>query len=562
VAGSPDKGEFRVELDGNPFGLDAVAVSESTVTLTLQHPVTAAQTVTVTYTPSPASALRDRAGNPVASLQKRPVTNTTGTAAAPTLVSATVDGTTVAIVFSEAVTGSPPGADFTVNVDGQPRQVSSVAVSGVTVTLTLAQSVAAGATVTLSYFPSTSVLRSASGQSVAQLTGAKVTNVGGGGTTNDPFVLSRPAFADQHGGGWVNPAVGEWPKKQEDFLTPTGSLRALMIMVDFSDAPGRRQPAEYVNAWAPSFEAWYREVSYGKLSVTAEATSRWYRMSRASSAYGVSQCCDASPMRAFVAEAVALVDADVDFSRYDALWVVASETPSVGILLYRPWVGEGVTADGKELRWGVTTNGYLLPERVEPKSEVVQAHNVMTHETGHLLGLPDLYGRSCPTCPDTHDWVGVWDIMDRTEPAAHFLAWSKWLLGWLDRDQLRAVPAAGQVEETLQPIETGGGVKAIVAKTTPSLAYVVEVRQKIGEDADLCDTGVLVYTVDSSVQNGFGPVRIQPAQTGDAGCGPNSKAAYDLGTGEVSTFEDAAVKVELLAENADGSYRVRVTRKS
>jgi hypothetical protein len=34
-----------------------------------------------------------------------------------------------------------------------------------------------------------------------------------------------------------------------------------------------------------------------------------------------------------------------------------------------------------------------------------------------------------------------------------------------------------------------------------------------------------------------------------------------MGPGEVSTFEDANVRVELLADFPDGAYRIRVTRK-
>ena len=38
-------------------------------------------------------------------------------------------------------------------------------------------------------------------------------------------------------------------------------------------------------------------------------------------------------------------------------------------------------------------------------------------------------------------------------------------------------------------------------------------------------------------------------------------AGYDVGPGEISTFEDANVRVEVLAALPDGTYRVRVTRK-
>ena len=39
------------------------------------------------------------------------------------------------------------------------------------------------------------------------------------------------------------------------------------------------------------------------------------------------------------------------------------------------------------------------------------------------------------------------------------------------------------------------------------------------------------------------------------------RAGYDIGPGEVSTFEDASVKLEVLNAYPNGSYRVPVTRK-
>ena len=146
-------------------------------------------------------------------------------------------------------------------------------------------------------------------------------------------------------------------------------------------------------------------------------------------------------------------------------------------------------------------------------------------------------------------------------PSAEFLGWDKWILRWLDPTQVRGVTAAGQsLEELVSPLEEAGGVKLIVVPISASFLYAVEVRQPIGQDSRLCDHGVLVYTVDSTKRNATGPIHVQPAHT-DAPCGPVSDAAYDIGAGEVSTFEDANVKVELLAANPDGSYRVRVTRK-
>ncbi len=73
----------------------------------------------------------------------------------PTLLSAetSADGATVILTYSEQLTAteSPPLDNFMVTIAGSARTVSSGAVSGTEVTLTLASAVAAGETVTLAY---------------------------------------------------------------------------------------------------------------------------------------------------------------------------------------------------------------------------------------------------------------------------------------------------------------------------------------------------------------------------------------------------------------------------
>ena len=120
----------------------------------------------------------------------------------------------------------------------------------------------------------------------------------------------------------------------------------------------------------------------------------------------------------------------------------------------------------------------------------------------------------------------------------------------------------------MTPLETAGGVKAIVAPLDATRALVVENRQPLGLDTRLCDHGVLVYTVNGTVTFPGAPIRILPAQVGsdtDAAkqqqCGPRYDAPLAFGAGETSTLQDAAsgVRVDLI-DVAGGSYTVRVTR--
>ena len=71
----PGKDDFAVAVDDTARGVGGVAMSGSTVTLTLASAVAGGSTVTVTYEPPVDGALRDLAGNPAAALTGRAVMN-------------------------------------------------------------------------------------------------------------------------------------------------------------------------------------------------------------------------------------------------------------------------------------------------------------------------------------------------------------------------------------------------------------------------------------------------------------------------------------------------------
>ena len=99
---------------------------------------------------------------------------------APTLSTATVAGAALVLTYDEALDEDsvPPADAFSVNVAGSSRDVDSVAISGMAVTLTLASAVTSGQTVTVGYTKPTSgnVLQDATGNDAANLTDEAVTN--------------------------------------------------------------------------------------------------------------------------------------------------------------------------------------------------------------------------------------------------------------------------------------------------------------------------------------------------------------------------------------------------
>ena len=377
-------------------------------------------------------------------------------------------------------------------------------------------------------------------------------------------VEPRPALAEVvagacplSSGGTAQPNEGA--TNYSLYLRPKGTIPAIMIFVDFSDAPRSETTGSLYDLIAPNAMAWYQEVSKERMALSITPKHKWYRMPSPSTAYGFDDALTFQEQRTYIANAVARSNPDLDFSPYKIIYVVSSDGAAIPVSpAFIGYPGDGVTVDGVEIRHGATFGNDIRLPRQDYGS------HVLIHETGHIFGLPDLYEYGLPYW-DLLRKVGGWDTMSWVAPGAYFLAWHQKKFGWLPPRQMLCV-TSGQITQTIAPLEAHGGLKMIEIKTGPSAAYVIEVRQRIGQDAGLCDTGVLIYSVKASVANGLGPVRVQPAMAGNdqamiESCGPRYNATFDLGAGEISTFSDSSrgVTVELLS-TASGSYSVSITK--
>jgi M6 family metalloprotease-like protein/uncharacterized repeat protein (TIGR01451 family) len=330
------------------------------------------------------------------------------------------------------------------------------------------------------------------------------------------------------------------------FIRPAGTVRALMLFVDFSDAPSSETTSAVYRRAAPETSAWFTEESDGRVSLQIDAHHTWLRMPHSSTSYGLST---GAYNEQYVRDAVAVADAGVNFTPYELVYIL----PSAGAAIDRgqsPYVfGNGGLMTGERELRHVT---YVGPSYREPW--------VLEHETLHQFGLPDLYDFDPAGGSARH--VGSWDIMSM--PVAALFAWHEWKLGWIDAAAIRCLNSPGQVDETLTPVTLPGGVKSVVVPVDASRAYVVEAREPVGRDAAICDSGVLVYSVDATVWSGSGPIRLKAAQSAtDANllnrCGTLYNAPFDIGPGEVATFQEAGITVQVLL-SAPSGYRVRVTR--
>ncbi|MBA2806848.1 M6 family metalloprotease domain-containing protein [Streptomyces sp. KM273126] len=345
----------------------------------------------------------------------------------------------------------------------------------------------------------------------------------------------------------------------------TGTVRALNLMIDFSDAPGEGSAMERLAEFAPQTRAWFATSSYGKLDYRPEAPiGDWLRMPKSFKEYGIERGAPFDPgYRKLVEDLVRKADPRVDFRKYDFLNVLV--TPNAGpsaldTVLSVTFAGnqEAPVADGVP----VANASFVYSRQDDGSGSYAETgYRVLPHENGHVFGLPDLY---------THEGggaVGHWDIMSEDWGAGNdLLGWHKWKLGWLEDNQVRCAATPGSTEYTLTPLPRPGGLKLVFVPLDSRTGYAIELRARGGNDAVVCRPGILVYKVDATVDTGGGPVRVYDSQRDSGGCtnSPNVHAELSDATfvpGESFRDPGSGVEVKVLATDPEGNHRVRVTRR-
>ncbi|WP_199815705.1 M6 family metalloprotease domain-containing protein [Streptomyces griseus] len=349
------------------------------------------------------------------------------------------------------------------------------------------------------------------------------------------------------------------------YARSTGVVRALTVMVDFSDAPGQGSALDRFGEFFPRTQEWFRTSSYGRLDYRPDAPIRdWLRMPKPFRAYGIERGAPFDPgYRTLVQDIVAAADPTVDFRAYDLLNVLV--TPNAGpsaldTVLSVTFAGntEAPIADGVP----VANASFVYSRQDDGSGSYTQTgYRVLPHENGHVFGLPDLYTQ------EGGGAVGHWDIMSEDWGANNdLLGWHKWKLGWLDGTQIGCAALPGTSQYTLTPLARAGGVKLVFVPVDPRTGYAVELRTREGNDEAVCRPGVLIYRVDADIDTGMGPVTVYDSQHDTGGCSrsPNVHAELSdapLVPGESFVDSRRGIRITVVAADAAGNHRVLITRR-
>jgi len=276
----------------------------------------------------------------------------------------------------------------------------------------------------------------------------------------------------------------------------------------------------------------YRDAS-GGLLVVSGVTAPWVR-TNITMAEVVGSSAGIGPdsrVGQYLAEALSLADPDIDFAQFDndgpdgipnsgdddgvvdavtfEFNEVAASCGGPAIWPHRSglafWLGAPYTTG--ELRpdgTPIVVNGYIIQGTTDCSGTVLQTANVISHEFGHVLGLPDLYHPIDGIAPQDRRWVlGCWALMAAGSwgcgnPSAstadfgptHFSPWSKDRLGWIDWIDVDDVLDR---EFSLGGAQTSRNALRIRMDDFGREFLVVEFRPQVGFDGVLPVSGVLVY---------------------------------------------------------------------
>ena len=298
-------------------------------------------------------------------------------------------------------------------------------------------------------------------------------------------------------------------------LPATGSPKVLVLLVDFPDVPSnglnspayvRQQMFGTAEVGARPYESltnYYRRASYGALNIRGNVLG-WYRAKHSRRYY--EKLGFGPGEEALIAEAIQYYDArGHDFSQYD------SDHDGTIDSLFVKWTGpdngwanfwwayqwswnatDPIFADGKRVGhyvWSWIANpGYDGAKRYAPKVDI--------HETGHLLGLPDLYDYDASVGPG--GGVGWLDMMD--DNWGDHNAFSKAMLGWLKPQ----VVGRGQAWKSLAPSGSASDAVLIMPGASGDIFgefFMVQYRKKgVGNDPlDYPASGMTIWHVDATL---------------------------------------------------------------
>ena len=303
-------------------------------------------------------------------------------------------------------------------------------------------------------------------------------------------------------------------------LVPSiGTHKILAISVDFSDAPLTSSPAETISQIVnlETVTAFYQYISKGAFNPVFEIFPKNVRLPEVSNHYGGKIDTDSAvggiwQSQHIVFDAVSAIQNDVKISDFAAVMVFVSSGISLS-----GYVGQTTIQDRNFYTFtrGEVHNFTLIGKGIANYG-TEYANRVVAHELGHLIGLPDLYSYD-PNGYWTQNMPNIFSTMGTLQGSeSDSLKWNKFILRWLTESQVLcfdAIPEYTTINLVPNSPANSSETELVLIKLSSNKVLAIESIPLEGFFSHSRQGGFLVYTIDTSIQTGNGPIVIIPRST-------------------------------------------------
>lgn len=309
-----------------------------------------------------------------------------------------------------------------------------------------------------------------------------------------------------------------WPV-DKDVLQSTGNVNFLVLVTDFSDSPlNNFSASRYQRLMGlDTVTKYYKTVSNSAFNPSFTIHPKVVRMPESSSHYGnqleVDEIVNGEwESHHMTHDAIRQVENEVKIGTFDAAIVIISGGSSLS-----GRVALATSQDpGMDLHASGEIHNTILAGEQAFSIEGIQSWMILVHEINHLMGVPDLY---------LYESDGWWQGKSagpfgnqgylRGHSATDSLGWNRWQRGWIPDSRVLCLSSARTIEDIKM---THSGSKdsnydLVVIRISSTKVMVVEALKENGFNSSTLKNSILVYTVDSLIPTGFGPVRIVPKKT-------------------------------------------------